>query len=170
MTEPTADRAAEPTAPEPADAPAEPTARTAEAPTPAAPAAEAAEPAAPGPEAAEPAAPAPEAAEPAAPAAEPAAPQAEVAPEVPEAEAEVSAAADVTATGAVGPGGMPAVDPQLLFGSLNLAAIEADIEAMMSDKMSELDGMLAGLEELVGRLESEITSLETPPPDDTTTP
>ncbi|MEV0676657.1 hypothetical protein AB0I60_09050 [Actinosynnema sp. NPDC050436] len=63
----------------------------------------------------------------------------------------------------------PPVDPQLLFGGLSLASIEADIDAMMSDKMTELDGMLAGLEELVVRLEGEITSLEAPP-DDSPTP
>lgn len=126
MTEPTADRTAEPTAPEPPESPVDPTAPAADSPAP------------------------PE-------------------PET-EGETEVPPAVDATVTEAVGPGAMPAVDPQLLFGSLNLAAIEADIEAMMSDKMSELDGMLAGLEELVGRLETEITSLETPPPDDTTTP
>ncbi|MEU4802344.1 hypothetical protein [Actinosynnema sp. NPDC023587] len=63
----------------------------------------------------------------------------------------------------------PPVDPQSLFGSLSLASIEADIDAMMNDKMTELDGMLAGLEQLVVRLEGEITSLETPP-DDSPTP
>ncbi|MFI9007022.1 hypothetical protein ACIGNX_07310 [Actinosynnema sp. NPDC053489] len=53
-------------------------------------------------------------------------------------------------------------DPQELFGSLSLSAIEADIDRLMSDKMSQLDGMLAGLEELVQRLEGEITNLEPP--------
>ncbi|CCH35378.1 hypothetical protein ABZ816_12300 [Actinosynnema sp. NPDC047251] len=67
------------------------------------------------------------------------------------------------------PGAVPPVDPQLLFGNLSLASIEADIDAMMNDKMTELDGMLAGLEELVVRLEGEITSLEVPP-DDSPTP
>ncbi|WP_158846985.1 hypothetical protein [Saccharothrix deserti] len=62
-----------------------------------------------------------------------------------------------------------AVNPQELFGSLSLTAIEADIDRLMNDKMSQLDGMLAGLEELVQKLEGEITSLETPP-DDTPTP
>ncbi|GAA1347352.1 hypothetical protein [Saccharothrix algeriensis] len=60
-------------------------------------------------------------------------------------------------------------DPQELFGSLSLAAIEADIDAMMNDKMTELDGMLAGLEELVVKLEGELTQLEAPP-DDSPTP
>jgi hypothetical protein len=59
----------------------------------------------------------------------------------------------------------PHVDPQLLFGGLSLDAIEADIDAMMADKMSRLDGMLSGLEELVVRLEGELTALETPPED-----
>ncbi|MEU5691399.1 hypothetical protein [Actinosynnema sp. NPDC020468] len=51
----------------------------------------------------------------------------------------------------------------------SFAALEANLEALMNDKMSELDGMLAGLEELVVRLEGEITGLE-PPPDGTATP
>ncbi|MFD0199408.1 MULTISPECIES: hypothetical protein [Saccharothrix] len=61
------------------------------------------------------------------------------------------------------------VNPQELFGSLSLSAIEADIDRLMSDKMSQLDGMLAGLEELVQKLEGEITNLE-PPPDEADTP
>ena len=56
-----------------------------------------------------------------------------------------------------------AANPQELFGSLSLSAIEADIDRLMSDKMSQLDGMLEGLEELVQRLEGEITNLEQPP-------
>lgn len=64
---------------------------------------------------------------------------------------------------------VPPTDPQELFGSLSLTAIEADIDRLMNDKMSELDGMLAGLEELVQKLEGEITQLE-PPTDDTITP
>ena len=56
-----------------------------------------------------------------------------------------------------------------MFGSLSLTDIEADIDRLMNDKMSELDGMLAGLEELVQRLEGEITNLE-PPSDDANTP
>ncbi|ROP39657.1 hypothetical protein [Saccharothrix texasensis] len=70
-------------------------------------------------------------------------------------------------TGADGP--PPAANPQELFGSLSLSAIEADIDRLMSDKMSQLDGMLAGLEDLVQRLEGEITNLE-PPPDGPDTP
>ncbi|MCC8244255.1 hypothetical protein [Saccharothrix luteola] len=62
-----------------------------------------------------------------------------------------------------------AANPQELFGSLSLSAIEADIDRLMSDKMSQLDGMLAGLEDLVQRLEGEITNLE-PPPDESDTP
>ena len=38
-----------------------------------------------------------------------------------------------------------AANPQELFGSLSLSAIEADIDRLMSDKMSQLDGMLAAL-------------------------
>jgi len=72
------------------------------------------------------------------------------------------------AAGADGP--QPAaVNPQELFGSLSLSAIEADIDRLMSDKMSQLDGMLAGLEDLVQRLEGEITNLEQPP-DESDTP
>ena len=66
-------------------------------------------------------------------------------------------------------GEQAAANPQELFGSLSLSAIEADIDRLMSDKMSQLDGMLAGLEELVQRLEGEITNLE-PPPDEADTP
>ncbi|MEU4769575.1 hypothetical protein AB0H12_40760 [Actinosynnema sp. NPDC023794] len=62
-----------------------------------------------------------------------------------------------------------AANPQELFGSLSLSAIEADIDRLMSDKMSQLDGMLAGLEDLVQRLEGEITNLEAPP-DESDTP
>lgn len=69
-------------------------------------------------------------------------------------------AAEVPAAGEPGPA---AANPQELFGSLSLSAIEADIDRLMSDKMSQLDGMLAGLEDLVQRLEGEITNLETPP-------
>ncbi|GAA1280694.1 hypothetical protein [Saccharothrix xinjiangensis] len=68
-----------------------------------------------------------------------------------------------------GAGEQAAGNPQDLFGTLSLASIEADIDRLMTEKMSELDGMLAGLEELVQRLEGEITQLE-PPSDDTTTP
>ncbi|MFE9744627.1 hypothetical protein ACFYOT_06960 [Saccharothrix saharensis] len=69
-------------------------------------------------------------------------------------------AAESPAAGGSGPAG---ANPQELFGSLSLSAIEADIDRLMSDKMSQLDGMLAGLEDLVQRLEGEITNLETPP-------
>ncbi|XVS64149.1 hypothetical protein ACQPYE_38885 [Actinosynnema sp. CA-299493] len=55
-----------------------------------------------------------------------------------------------------------AANPQELLGSLSLSAIEADIDRLMSDKMSQLDGMLAGLEDLVQRLEGEITNMESP--------
>jgi hypothetical protein len=73
------------------------------------------------------------------------------------------------------PPGAPGFDrdaagnPQELLGTLSLASIEADLDRLMTEKMSELDGMLAGLEELVQRLEGEITQLE-PPDDDTRTP
>ncbi|MFT7836221.1 hypothetical protein Q5530_08710 [Saccharothrix sp. BKS2] len=73
---------------------------------------------------------------------------------------------DPTTAGAFGQAG---ADPHDLLGTLSLADIEADIDRLMTEKMSELDGMLAGLEELVQRLEGEITHLE-PPRDDTTTP
>ncbi|MEV8443144.1 hypothetical protein AB0425_37685 [Actinosynnema sp. NPDC051121] len=81
---------------------------------------------------------------------------------------EPAVADDATATPTDGPE-PAAANPQELFGSLSLAAIEADIDRLMSDKMSELDGMLAGLEDLVQRLEGEITNLE-PPPDEADTP
>jgi hypothetical protein len=75
---------------------------------------------------------------------------------------------EAQAEGGAGAGTVPP-NPQELFGSLSLSAIEADIDRLMNDKMSQLDGMLAGLEDLVQRLEGEITNLE-PPPDDPTTP
>ncbi|TQM82285.1 hypothetical protein FHX81_4686 [Saccharothrix saharensis] len=78
----------------------------------------------------------------------------------PDTEADGAPAAGSPAAG--GPGSA-AANPQELFGSLSLSAIEADIDRLMSDKMSQLDGMLAGLEDLVQRLEGEITDLETPP-------
>jgi hypothetical protein len=84
----------------------------------------------------------------------------------PSAEAEPTAAEP---TAAEPTEGAPAANPQELFGSLSLAAIEADIDRLMNDKMSQLDGMLAGLEDLVQRLEGEITNLE-PPPDGPATP
>ncbi|KOX13725.1 hypothetical protein ADK67_43795 [Saccharothrix sp. NRRL B-16348] len=88
--------------------------------------------------------------------------------ETPETEAAEAEAEGAGAAGAAGP--QPAAaNPQELFGSLSLSAIEADIDRLMSDKMSQLDGMLAGLEDLVQRLEGEITNLE-PPPDDSDTP
>ncbi|MCE6995801.1 hypothetical protein LZG04_13460 [Saccharothrix sp. S26] len=67
------------------------------------------------------------------------------------------------AEGETTPAGPAAANPQELFGSLSLSAIEADIDRLMNDKMSQLDGMLAGLEDLVQRLEGEITNLEAPP-------
>ncbi|GGP56567.1 hypothetical protein [Saccharothrix coeruleofusca] len=42
----------------------------------------------------------------------------------------------------------------------SMAAFEADLDALMNEKMGELDGMLAGLEQLVDRLEGEISQLE----------
>ncbi len=80
-----------------------------------------------------------------------------------------SAAEPTNGTATPNAGPSAPVDPQLLFGSLSLSSIEADIDRMMNDKMTELDGMLAGLEQLVVRLEGEITALETPP-DDSPTP
>ncbi|GAB2996257.1 hypothetical protein [Saccharothrix stipae] len=107
---------------------------------------------------------------------EPTAPQApEPAPAEPgPVEPEPTAAAAPTAPEPAGPGPSgpdptpgpaAAANPQELFGSLSLSAIEADIDRLMSDKMSQLDGMLEGLEELVQRLEGEITNLEAPPDD-----
>ncbi|MER5264389.1 hypothetical protein ABTZ99_20180 [Actinosynnema sp. NPDC002837] len=85
----------------------------------------------------------------------------------PTAAAEPETAQNADTAAAAGP--PPAANPQELFGSLSLSAIEADIDRLMSDKMKQLDGMLAGLEDLVHRLEGEITNLE-PPPDESDTP
>ncbi|QQQ76151.1 hypothetical protein IOD16_34825 [Saccharothrix sp. 6-C] len=101
----------------------------------------------------------------------------EPAPDATASDATASDATGATGTGhTAGPAGAgeadgppPAANPQELFGSLSLSAIEADIDRLMSDKMSQLDGMLAGLEDLVQRLEGEITNLE-PPPDGPDTP
>ncbi|WP_440899710.1 hypothetical protein [Actinosynnema sp.] len=60
---------------------------------------------------------------------------------------------------------VPFADPQAVFAGLSLASLEADLDALMSDKMGELDGMLAGLEQLVERLEGEVTQLEKPSDD-----
>jgi hypothetical protein len=89
-------------------------------------------------------------------------------PEPTEPEPAESGPAEAQAEGGAGAGTVPP-NPQELFGSLSLSAIEADIDRLMNDKMSQLDGMLAGLEDLVQRLEGEITNLE-PPPDDPATP
>ena len=62
----------------------------------------------------------------------------------------------------------PAVDPQEILkaiSAVNLDAIEADIESAFGARMAELDKMLAGLDDLVNKIESDIQNLDQPKPD-----
>lgn len=52
------------------------------------------------------------------------------------------------------------VDPQAIFSGASIAAMEADIEALMNDKMSQLDEMLEGLEQLVQKIEGDMDKIE----------
>jgi hypothetical protein len=53
------------------------------------------------------------------------------------------------------------LDPQAIFASLSIADMEADVEALLDDRMGKLDEMLDGLDQLVARIEGEMNRLET---------
>jgi hypothetical protein len=62
----------------------------------------------------------------------------------------------------------PGVDPQEILnaiGGIDLDAIEADIESAFGSRMAELDKMLAGLDDLVSKIEKDIQNLDQPKPD-----
>ncbi|MEU0877839.1 hypothetical protein ABZ345_04510 [Lentzea sp. NPDC005914] len=62
----------------------------------------------------------------------------------------------------------PGVDPQEILKAIsgvNLETIDADIESAFGAKMAELDKMLAGLDDLVNKIESDIQNLDQPKPD-----
>lgn len=56
----------------------------------------------------------------------------------------------------------PAVDPQNPFAGLSIAGLEADINSLMGERMSQLDEMLAGLEQLVEKIEKDIDNYDPP--------
>ena len=47
-------------------------------------------------------------------------------------------------------------DPQAIFAALSITDMEADVEALLNDRMSKLDEMLDGLDQLVARIEGEV--------------
>jgi hypothetical protein len=51
-------------------------------------------------------------------------------------------------------------DPQAILASLSITDMEADVEALMNDRMSKLDEMLDGLDQLVARIEGEMDRFE----------
>ncbi len=58
------------------------------------------------------------------------------------------------------------MDPQALLAGLSITDMESNVEALMNDRMSQLDEMLDGLDQLVARIEGEmgkLESLEDPP-------
>lgn len=62
----------------------------------------------------------------------------------------------------------PAVDQEAIFkaiSGIDLNTIDADIESAFGSRMAELDKMLAGLDELVDKIESDIHNLDQPKPD-----
>jgi hypothetical protein len=64
------------------------------------------------------------------------------------------------------PADAPPIDPQAILQGMSIADLESDIEALMNDRMSELDEMLDGLEQLVQKIEGEMDQFEglTDPP------
>ncbi|GGU29349.1 hypothetical protein [Lentzea flava] len=62
----------------------------------------------------------------------------------------------------------PPVDPQEILkaiSGINLETIDADIESAFGARMAELDKMLAGLDDLVNKIEKDIQNLDQPKPD-----
>ena len=56
-------------------------------------------------------------------------------------------------------------DPNTLMASLNLSAIENEIESAFSSRMAELDEMLAGLDSLVAKIEKDVEAMDQPEQD-----
>jgi len=48
------------------------------------------------------------------------------------------------------------LDPQAIFAGLSITDLEGDVEALLNDRMSKLDEMLDGLDQLVARIEGEV--------------
>jgi len=62
----------------------------------------------------------------------------------------------------------PAVDPQEVLkaiSGIDLDSIDTDIESAFGARMAELDQMLAGLDDLVNKIEQDIQNLDQPKPD-----
>jgi hypothetical protein len=53
-----------------------------------------------------------------------------------------------------------APEAQMDQQGMSIAALEADIEALMNDRMSKLDEMLDGLEQLVQKIEGDLDQYE----------
>ncbi|MCS7483079.1 hypothetical protein ACFFQW_48915 [Umezawaea endophytica] len=51
-------------------------------------------------------------------------------------------------------------DPQAVFAALSITNMEADVEALLNDRMGQLDEMLDGLDQLVARIEGEVNQFE----------
>jgi len=62
------------------------------------------------------------------------------------------------------------LDPQAIFAGLSITDMEADVEALLDERMSKLDDMLDGLDRLVARIEGEVAQLETTTSSDATEP
>ncbi|MEO6088615.1 MAG: hypothetical protein ABIQ18_36445 [Umezawaea sp.] len=54
-------------------------------------------------------------------------------------------------------------DPQTIMAGLSITDMEADVDALLNDKMSKLDEMLDGLDQLVARIEGEVERIEKDP-------
>jgi hypothetical protein len=52
------------------------------------------------------------------------------------------------------------IDQQATPQGVSIAALEADIEALMNNRMSKLDEMLDGLEQLVHKIEGDLDQYE----------
>ena len=57
-------------------------------------------------------------------------------------------------------------DPQAIFAALSITDMEADVEALLNDRMGKLDEMLDGLDQIVARIEGEMDQFQnlTDPP------
>jgi len=52
------------------------------------------------------------------------------------------------------------LDPQAILAGLSITGLEADVEALLNDRMGKLDEMLDGLDQLVARIEGEMERFE----------